>query len=71
MFRWIIPWIWGAGLGGSGPPAPAVEGPYWVSTYHLVQPRCWGPVVREPQVLPGRIWAEDRTLMVFAYTEDE
>ncbi len=61
---------WGAGQGGT-PPPPATEGPYWVSNYHLIRPRCTPLIVREVQVLPGRVWSDDRTLMVFAWSEDE
>lgn len=69
-FRWVLPWVWGAGLGGSGPPV-VIDGPYWVSDYHMIQPRCYSLVVREIQVIPGRIWSDDPTLQVFAWDNEE
>ena len=70
MFRWILPWVWGAGVGGTGP-VIVTEGPYWVSTYHAIRPRCYSYTVRPPQILPGRVWAEDPSLMVFAFSEGD
>lgn len=69
--RWVLPWVWGAGLGGSGPPTPATEGPFWISNYHMITPRCTPLIVREIQVLPGRVWSDDRTLMIFGWMEDD
>lgn len=64
-------WAWGAGLGGSGPPPPPIVGPYWVSSHYCIGPRCYEPKVREIQVLPGRVWSDDATLMVFAWSEED
>lgn len=72
MFRLALafPWQWGAGLGGSGPPAPTFEGPFWVSHYHSIGPRCHPFTVRPPVIEPGRRWSDDPTLQTFAWDED-
>lgn len=60
---------WGAGQGGT-PPPPASEGPFWVSHYHMISPRCYSMVVREIQVIPGRIWSDDPSLAVFMWDNE-
>jgi len=61
---------WGAGLGGSGP-LVVTEGPFWASSHHMVQHRMTGFCAKPHVVAPGRVWAADRTLMTFAFFEEE
>lgn len=69
-FRWVLPWVWGAGY-GTTPVPPAAIGPYWVNNYQMIGPRCYALVVRPIQVIPGRIWSDDPTLQVFAWDNED
>jgi hypothetical protein len=69
-FRWVLPWVWGAGLGGSGP-VVTEEGPFWVSPHHCVAPRMYPLTVQPYVVAPGRTWSPDPTLHTFKWFEAE